>query len=91
MKSYFLAPVGSRSAAIAALCSILPGQNDTWLLKDGTGDAIAYLSLVEPDSATAERTIQADVSGRHYNEDSAVISILEKLRTELGGKITNDA
>jgi hypothetical protein len=91
MKSFFLAPIVSRDAAIIALSTLLPGQAETWLLKDDAGDVIAYFSLVECDTTTGVRTIQADVSGRHYNRDADVISILQKFKAELGGEIANDA
>ena len=52
---------------------------------------MAYFSLVESDSSTGERTIQVDVSGRHYNRDAEVISVLRALSQEIGGEITNDA
>ena len=32
--------------------------------------------------------IQVDVSGRHYDGDADVLSVMEKLRKELGGEIT---
>jgi len=89
MKSYFLAPIASRSAAITALSSALPVEAETWLLKDDTGDVIAYFSLVESDSTTSARTIQGDVGGRHYNRDADVILVLQKLKQEVGGEITN--
>jgi len=91
MKSYFLAPVASRSSAAAALSSVLPVEGETWLLKDGNGDVVAYFSLVEADSTTGARTIQADVSGRHFDRDAEVVSVLETLRQKIGGEITNDA
>jgi hypothetical protein len=91
MKSYFLAPIASRSAAVTALNSLLPGQAETWLLKDTIGDVMAYFSLVESDSTTGARTIQVDVSGRHYNRDGNIMSVLQKLRQQIGGEITNDA
>ncbi|MES1264510.1 MAG: hypothetical protein ABUU24_02525 [Variovorax sp.] len=91
MKSYFLAPVASRDAAVAALSLVLPVEGETWLLKDSAGDVMAYFSLVEVDSETGARTIQADVSGRHYERDADVVSVLEELRLKIGGEITNDA
>ena len=91
MKSYFLAPIASSSAAIAALSVVLPGQVGTWLLKDDDGDVIAYFSLIEADSTTGARTIQADVSGRHYDRDADVVSVLEALREKIGGEITKCA
>ena len=91
MKSYFLAPIASRDTAVAALSSVLPAEGETWLLKDSAGDVMAYFSLVEVDSDTSARTIQADVSGRHYDKDTEIVSVLEKLRQKIGGEITNDA
>jgi hypothetical protein len=91
VKSYFLAPIASRSVAVAALSSALPVEGETWLLKSGDGDVMAYFSLVETDSTTGARTIQADISGRHYDRDADVVSVLETLRQKIGGEITNDA
>jgi len=91
MKSYFLAPIASRDAAVAALSSALSAEGETWLLKNGDGDVMAYFSLVETDSTTGARTIQADVSGRHYERDADVVCVLESLRQKIGGEITNDA
>ncbi|MDR3460095.1 MAG: hypothetical protein P4N60_21930 [Verrucomicrobiae bacterium] len=91
MKSYFLAPIASRSQAVAALSSAMPTQGEPWLLKDTTGDVIAYFNLVEADSTTGLRTISADVSGRHYNKDADVLLILQKLKAKLGGEIGSDA
>ena len=90
MKSYFLSPIPSSSVAVAALSEVLPGQTGTWLLTNSSGDTIAYFSLVECDDTTNLRTIQADISGRHYNEDDAVLAVLHQLQTKLGGEITND-
>jgi hypothetical protein len=91
VKSYFLAPIASRFAATAALDAALPGQREPWLLKSKDGDVVAYLDIVEKDAATGKRTIHADISGRHFNEDATVISVLGCLKAVLGGEITNDA
>jgi hypothetical protein len=91
VKSYFLAPIASREAAITALKAVLPEENKTWLLKDIAGDVMAYFYLAEPDGTTDERAIVADMSGRHYNRDADVVSVLQKLKAKLGGEITNDA
>jgi hypothetical protein len=92
VKSYFLAPIASRDDAVTALKAVLPEANQTWLLKDAAGDVMAYLYLAEPDGGTIDkRTIVADISGRHYNCDKDVISVLQKLKERLGGQITNDA
>jgi hypothetical protein len=87
MKTYCLAPIASRDDAVSILNSVLPGQSNPWVLKDSTGDAIAYFSLVESEPCTGLRTILADVSGRHYNEDEVVLSVLKKFKADLGGEI----
>ena len=91
MKSYFLAPIESHNAAVAALNRVLPGQADPWILKNTDGDAMAYFTLVEDDNDIRSEAIQADVSGRHFTMDADVVSILETLRQNLGGTITNDS
>jgi primosomal protein N' len=53
VKSYFLAPIASRDAAITALKAALPEENKTWLLKDTAGDVMAYFYLAEPDKTMA--------------------------------------
>jgi hypothetical protein len=92
VKSYFLAPIESRDAAITALKAVLPEENKTWLLKDTTGDVMAYFYLVEPDGGLIDdRAIVADISGRHYDCEADVMSVLQKLKEQLGGEITDDA
>ena len=91
MKSYFLAPIVSPAEALEALSTLLPEQSTPWLLLDPTGDTIAYFSLVECDDTTGLRTIQADISGRHYHEDAAVLAVLHQLQARLGGAVTDDA
>jgi hypothetical protein len=91
VKSNFLAPISSRSDATKALSAALPKEMETRLLKDNLGDIAAYFSLVESDSVTGFHTIQVDLSGRHYNSDEDILSVLQKLKAELGGNITNDA
>jgi hypothetical protein len=74
------------------LKAALPEENQTWLLKDAAGDVMAYFYLAEPDGGGIidKRMIIADISGRHYNCDADVISVLQKLKEQLGGQITND-
>lgn len=91
MKSYFLAPITSKEKAVKALTSLLPTEADGWLLKDPSGDVMAYFSMVECDSETGVRTVQVDVSGRHYNCDAEVIAVLKQVQQVIGGEITNDA
>ena len=90
MKTYWLAPIKSRISAVAKLNALLPEQSNTWLLKDASGDVMAYFYL-DNANTPGVLTVSADISGRHYNCDAEVVSVLEKLRTELGGEIRNDA
>ena len=88
MKSYFLSPISSQDIAAAALGSLLPGQRDPWLLKDAQGDAIAYFNVGPSDTAPSVATISVDISGRHYDSDSDILAVLEKLREKVGGDIS---
>lgn len=90
MRTYCLSPIASRSTAAETLDSLLPGQREPWLLKDETGDAMAYFNIDDIDQSHV-LTVSADISGRHYNCDAAVVSVLERLRDRVGGEITNDA
>lgn len=91
MKSYFLAPIASRENALIALDAILSkGTDQTWFMMATDADPMAYISLIEVDDTTGLRTIQVDMSGRHYDRDADVLTVLEKLKTILGGEITND-
>ncbi len=90
MKTYCLSPIQSREAAAHRLSALLPGQSKPWLLKDSTGDVMAYFNLDDVD-LPGVLTISADISGRHYHCDREVVSLLEKLRADLGGGITDDA
>jgi hypothetical protein len=90
MKSYFLAPILSRNAAETAMNQVLPQQAGQWLLKDGSGDLLAYFYLVESDVETGERTIQADILHRHYHRDPEIISVMQQLKLQVGGEITYD-
>ena len=90
MKTYSLSPIASRSAAAETLDSLLPGQREPWLLNDSRGDAMAYFAI-DDISQAGVLTVSADISGRHYNCDADVVSVLERLRECVGGEITNDA
>ncbi|HWW00887.1 MAG TPA: hypothetical protein VNZ64_14420 [Candidatus Acidoferrum sp.] len=90
MKTYCLSPIQSRSAAASKLDEMFPGQSKPWLLKDSTGDVMAYFDLDDVD-VPGVLTISADISGRHYNCDAEVVSLLQRLRADLGGEIANDA
>lgn len=62
----------------------MPGQSRPWLLVSKEGDPIAYFNIV------SGKHVQVDISGRHYNEDEAVLEVLEALRTSVGGTIHDD-
>ena len=44
----------------------------------------------DPNDPEGTLVIQADISGRYYNEDAAVIEVLEKIRQLIGGSISDD-
>lgn len=89
MKTYSLPPIRSPAAARVQLNVLLPGQTDPWLLLDAQGDAIAYFSLDDREFPEVW-AILADTSGRHYHRDPEVLSVLENLRSDLGGEIVGD-
>ena len=87
MKTYALEPLSSRHEAELTLDSILPRENNTWLLKDTAGDVIAYCHIAESETYEAALAIYADVSGRHYYKDAEVTSVLQKISANTGGQI----
>jgi hypothetical protein len=90
MKSYFLKRINSLDVAKAALCARLPGQESPWLLLSPGGDAIAYFNVQGDLDGVPILVVQADISGRHHNEDAAVIAVLRDLQLQVGGEVTND-
>jgi len=91
VKSYFLEHVSSLAAAESALRTLLPGQESPWLLRAPDGDVVAYFR-VEPElDGQPNLNVQADISGRHCNEDAPVIDLLQRLRDRVGGVVANDA
>ncbi len=91
MKSYFLDHMKSVSLAEAALRAELPGQEDPWTLFSGPDDAIAYFRVASQLDGEHNIHIQADVSGRHCNEDELVLDTLRRIQTIAGGSISSDA
>jgi len=83
MKSFFLEGAQSREAVVEALCDLLPGQAEPWLLMVGVGDPVAYLHLDD------KGTVQADLSGRHADK-GLPLGLLASLRERVGGTITDD-
>lgn len=93
MKSYFLEGLTDGSAADAKLASLLPGQTKPSVLLADAGDAIAYFNSRSPgtgEDALGPFLIQADISGRHYNDDETVLRVLRRIQQELGGQIRDD-
>ena len=91
MKSYFLEHVSSIAAAEAALRGELPGQESPWLLLAADGDIIAYLSVAPELDGEPNIHVHADISGRHFNQDAAIVSLLQRLSASVGGVVANDA
>ena len=91
MKSYFLDHVSSVVAAETALSAELPGQRDPWVILHAPGDPLAYLRVGTLLEGGPNLHIQADVSGRHSDNDQAVIEVLERLQKLVGGSISSDA
>jgi hypothetical protein len=90
MKSLALVAISKPDQVRAVLDRVLPGQREPWLLSAKDGDPIAYFHL-EPDGRDWEAPyLQADVSGRHYNEDGAVAEVLGKIAAVVGGRIERD-
>ncbi len=88
MKSYFLSPISSRGDAAALLSSMMPRQRNPWLLKDASGDTIAYFMMGSSDSGAGSEAISVDISGRHYDRDADILAVLERLKEKVGGEIT---
>jgi len=87
MKSYYLEGLGDPSLVRGELAKLLPGQIDPWLLLASDEDVLAYFNVIaEADGSH----IEADISGRHYNRDQAVLEVLRGLQKELGGVVRDD-
>ena len=85
MKSYFLQRISSIDAAKDALRARLPGKESPWLLLSAVGDPIAYFDVQVDLDGVPNVNVQADISGRHYDEDTAVIAVLRDLQLKVGG------
>ena len=84
MRSYFLEGARSREAVTEALCELLPGQVEPWLLMADADDPVAYLHV---DGAG---TVQADLSGRHSDQAVALVGLLATLQQRTGGTVSKD-
>ena len=93
MKSYFLEGLRDKATTETKLSLLMPSQTDPWVLLATAGDTIAYFVLRSPgqeEDALGPFLVQADISGRHYNEDDAVLRTLRLVQEELGGRIRDD-
>jgi hypothetical protein len=97
MKSYFLIGFKSTERAQAALSDSFAGQSgETWVLFANADDPMAYFYLGTNEHGEFEEfakdanLIQADMSGRHFNEDDKIIAVLAGLQERIGGHIFND-
>jgi len=87
MKSHLLVGIASEALTREVLRSLLPGQEEPWLLLASAEDPIAYFSIGSELDGEKSVHVQADVSGRHYNEDIKVLEILRRLQASVGGVI----
>ncbi len=98
MKSCFLYAISDVATAEAGLNRLLPIQRQPWILVAEPGDTIAYFNVYDvnvdfegpDDPAGPGPMVQADISGRHYNEDEAVLAVLRQLQQTAGGLVMND-
>ncbi|BCG79496.1 hypothetical protein [Mesorhizobium sp. 113-3-3] len=89
MKSYFLEEPADEQQARRVLSTLLPGQSEPWLLTAAEGGAVAYfnITILKDDGGLA---IQADISGRHFEQDEVVLIVLRAFQQKLGGTIRDD-
>jgi hypothetical protein len=90
MKSHLLLGIESAAIAKEALRTLLPGQEEPWLLCSSVGDPIVYFNVGTQLDGEAIVHVQADVSGRHYNDDAAVLQVLKQLQSSVGGFVADD-
>lgn len=88
MRSYFLEGLTSYAEARAALSNRLPHWVEPWRLDEDNGNPIAFFVLEL--EANGQVTIQADLSGHHYNNAEVVVRVLRDLQGDLGGQVTDD-
>jgi hypothetical protein len=91
MKSYLLVGVESVEVAKDGLRRLLPGQEEPWLLRSALDDPVAYFNVETQLDGEQNIHIQADVSGRHQNNDALVLEAMGKLQALLGGVVTISA
>ena len=99
MKSYLLFGISDAQAAAHALdCILTDRQQSPWLLRDATDDVVAYFDIWPTnldfegpgDTNGAGPMVMENISGRHYNEDAAIIAVLQRVQKVTGGLLKND-
>jgi hypothetical protein len=88
MKSYFLEDLGDPARVRGELSKLLPIQVDPWLLLASDDDALAYFNVLTREPGVSH--VQADISGRHFDRDEAVLEVLRELQKRLGGVVRDD-
>jgi hypothetical protein len=88
VKSYHLNHVSGAAAAREALDMTLSGQREPWLLRSPAGDTIAYFGVGADIDGEPNEHVYADISGRHYHEDDAVLKVLQQIKRKVGGETT---
>jgi hypothetical protein len=91
VKSYILEHVSSVVAAETALRIELPGQEHPWILHSSKGEVVAYMYVETELDGENNLHVQADISGKQYNEDATIIELLQRLQKHVGGFISDDA
>ena len=84
MKSYFLEKIESLELLREVLDTLMPEQREPWVIMHAPLDAIAYFNVIDGNG------VQADISGRHFNRDDDVLSVLRALRERVGGVVLDD-
>jgi len=90
VKSYLLEGITEVAVAEAALNEELPGQNHPWLLYASNGDVLAYLHIETHLDGVSNFHICAEISGRHYDQDRAVVALLGRIQGRIGGALQDD-
>jgi hypothetical protein len=88
MKSWFLEELCDPARVRGELSNLLPNQVDPWVLLASDDDALAYFNVITTEAGVSH--VQADISGRYYNRDKAVLEVLRELQKRLGGVVRDD-
>lgn len=89
MKSYILESVCSAKLAEDELSRLLTHNGETWFLQNAQQDVVAYFHVLaaDPSLEVNAPAVIADISGRRYDSDDAVLSVLKALQAKVKGEI----